>query len=56
MGIRCPGTSIMDGSTLLCGCWELNSGSQEKQQVLLATEASLQPCELLFEPVPVCAV
>jgi hypothetical protein len=34
---------ITDGYESPCGCWELNSGSLEKQLVLLTTDASLQP-------------
>ena len=31
-----------------CGCWELNSGPLEEQSVLLTTEPSLQPPEMIF--------
>ena len=34
---------ITDGCGPLCGCWELNSGPQEEQSVLLTSEPSLQP-------------
>jgi hypothetical protein len=33
-GIGSPGTRITDDFELLCGCWELNLGSLEEQQVL----------------------
>jgi hypothetical protein len=29
-----------------CGCWELNSGPQQEQYVLLTAEVSLTPCQL----------
>jgi hypothetical protein len=32
-----------DGCEPSCGCWDLNSGSLEKQTVLLTAEPSLQP-------------
>jgi hypothetical protein len=34
---------ITDGCEPSCGCWELNSGLQEEQSVLLTAESSLQP-------------
>lgn len=30
-------------SGLLCGCWDLISGPDDREQMLLATESSLQP-------------
>jgi hypothetical protein len=36
---------ITDGCEPPCGCWELNSGPQEEQSVLLITEPSLQLTE-----------
>jgi hypothetical protein len=39
-GHRVP---ITDDREPLCGCWELNSGPQEKQPVLLTAKPSLQP-------------
>ena len=34
---------ITDGYEPPCGCWELNSGPQKEQSVLLTSEPSLQP-------------
>lgn len=34
---------IIDDAEPLSGCWELNSGIQEEQPVLLTGEFSLQP-------------
>jgi hypothetical protein len=34
--------TITDGCELPCGCWELNSGPEEEQPVLLTSEPSLQ--------------
>jgi hypothetical protein len=34
---------ITDDCELPCGCWDLNSGPQEEQLVLLTIEPSLQP-------------
>jgi hypothetical protein len=39
---------ITDGCEPPCGCWELNSGPQEEQSVLLTTEPFLQPWGQLF--------
>ena len=39
-----PGTGVINDCELPCGCWELNLGPLEEQQlVLLTTEPSLQP-------------
>lgn len=38
---RSPGTGLTDGCELPRGCWELNHGPLQEQQVLRA-EASLQ--------------
>jgi len=38
---------ITDGCEPPCGCWELNSGPLEEQSVLLTTEPSLQPTNLI---------
>jgi hypothetical protein len=38
---------IMDGCEPPCGCWDLNLGPSEEQSVLLTTEPSLQPFNLL---------
>ena len=40
--------STLSLSSDLCSCWELNSGPQEQQPVLLTTEPSLQPPALEF--------
>lgn len=33
-----PGTEVTNGRKLLCGCWELNLDSLQKQTVLLTNE------------------
>lgn len=38
-GIRSSGAGIADGGRLQCGCWDLNSGPLQKQQVLLNCQA-----------------
>jgi hypothetical protein len=40
---------ILDGCEPPFGCWELNSGPQEKQPVLLTSEPSLQPLISVFK-------
>jgi hypothetical protein len=40
---RFPETRVMDGCESVHGCWELNSGPLEEQQVLLTTEQTVQP-------------
>jgi hypothetical protein len=40
---KSPSDPITNGCEPPCGCWELNSGPQEEQLVLLTTEPSLQP-------------
>ena len=40
---------IADGCESPCGSWELNSGPQEEQSVLLTVESSLQPCLFVFQ-------
>jgi hypothetical protein len=37
-----PGTGVTDGWELPYGCWELNPGPLEEQQVFLIAEPSLQ--------------
>jgi hypothetical protein len=32
---------VIDGCEPLCGCWDLNSGPQEEQPVLLTSKSSL---------------
>jgi hypothetical protein len=39
---------ITDGCGQPCGCWDLNSRPLEEQAVLLTTDASLQPQEILY--------
>jgi hypothetical protein len=39
---------LTDGCKPSCGCSELNSGPLEEPSVLLTTEPSLQPQQLLF--------
>jgi hypothetical protein len=42
-GVRCPGTEVTDSCELPCGCWELDPGPLEEQQLILLTaEPSLQ--------------
>ena len=36
--IRSPGTEVIEGSGLPCGCWELNPGHLKEQQFLKCTE------------------
>lgn len=40
--ILCLGTGVTISCELSCGCWESNSGLQEKQLVLLVARSSLQ--------------
>ena len=40
---------ITDGYEPPCGCWELNSGPQEEQTVLLVTLSFLQPTFHVFK-------
>ena len=37
-----PGTGVTDSCELSCGCWKLNLGPLEAQQLLLTTETFLQ--------------
>ena len=41
-GFRFPATGVMGSYESPCGCRELNSGSLQEQQVLLAAEPSVQ--------------
>lgn len=41
-GVESPRTEITDSIELTCGCWEWKLSPLEKQQVLLASEPSLQ--------------
>lgn len=40
--VRSPGTRVTDNCEPPCDCWELNSGPQEEQQVLLTSALNLQ--------------
>ena len=42
-GVGSPGTRVTNSCELPCGCWELNPGPLQEQQVFLTTEPSLQP-------------
>ena len=46
--VRSPGTRVTDSSKAPFGCWELNPGSLQEQQVLSAAELSLQPLDFYF--------
>jgi hypothetical protein len=48
VGIGSSGTGIIDGYELLCGCWELNLGPLEEQQMLLTAETSIQSSVFCF--------
>lgn len=39
---RCPESEVTDGCEISCSYWELNTGPQEEQHVLLTTHPSLQ--------------
>ena len=41
-GVRSPGTGVTYGCELLRRCWELNTGPQEEQPMLLTSESTLQ--------------
>lgn len=41
--IGSPESGVTEGCELPCGCWELNLGCLEEQQVLFTTVPSLQP-------------
>ena len=41
--IRSSGPGVTEDYELPCGCWELNSGPLQEQQVLLTTEPPFQP-------------
>jgi hypothetical protein len=47
-GIKYPGTGFTDGCEPPRGCWELNLGLLEDQQVLLTTELSIQSPTVRF--------
>lgn len=46
--IRSPGAGVVDGYEPSCGCWELNSGPLQEQQILLMTE------QVLFNSLFIC--
>ena len=43
-----PGTGVMDGCELPCGCWEPNPALLQKHLVLLVAEPGLQPVDLFY--------
>lgn len=45
-GNWCLGTRVTNHYGLLCGFWELNTGSMQEQPILLYAESSLQSWEL----------
>jgi hypothetical protein len=47
-GAGSPGTGVTDGCKPSCGCWELNLGPLQKQDVLLASEPSVQHLPQVF--------
>jgi hypothetical protein len=42
-GLQVSGTQVMHNYEVSYGCWELNSGPLQKQQMLLTAELLLQP-------------
>jgi hypothetical protein len=40
--VRIPGNTVTDGCEALGGCWKLNLGPLQEQQVILVMEPSLQ--------------
>lgn len=42
IGARYSANEVKDDCELTCGCWELNTCPQEKQQVFLTPELPLQ--------------
>ena len=47
-GVGFPGIGNRDGCELPCGCWELNSGPLQEQEVFLYIEPFLRPDIGLF--------
>lgn len=45
-GIGSPGAGVTDCYKLPSGCWRLNTGPLEEQQVVFTAKPSLQPCSL----------
>jgi hypothetical protein len=45
-------TGVIDGCESLCGFWELNPGLWQEQQVLITTEATLQPLKSILKFLP----
>jgi hypothetical protein len=50
--IRGPGTGVVDGCELPCGCWESNLGLLEEQPVLLTTEPAQLSSPIHLSPTP----
>ena len=49
--IRSLGTGVTDSCEQPCGCWELNLGPLEEQEMLLTTEPSLQTQNLILKKI-----
>lgn len=43
------GTGVMGGCESPCGCWELNLGPLQDEQVLLTTQPPLPDSQLIFD-------
>lgn len=43
--VRIPETGVIDSQGLPCGCWKLNLGSLQEQQVFVTTKPSLKPSD-----------
>ena len=43
---------VTDGCEPTCGCWDLNPGPLQEQQVLLTTEPSLQSSKVFLSHSP----
>lgn len=48
MGVTSFGTGDIDSCDTLCGCWELNKGPPQEQQMLLTAELFLQQINRRF--------
>lgn len=48
-GVRTSGAGVIDSAQLPNGCWELNVGLLQEQQVLLAVELPRQPTHIISE-------
>ena len=51
--IRFPGNGVTDGCEMPCGCWELNLGPLQKQQVLLTSKSPLQAPHIFLKEVTI---